>query len=193
MIPQTAPLRHPAPAPLPARDIVVAAGDGIGPEHRTGVLLKAPITTPEGGGVKSLNVTIRKTLGLFANVRPSRSYHPFVRTHHPNLDVVIVRENEEDLYTGIEHRQTDEVYQCLKLISRPGCERIIRYAFEYASQRPRRKLTCMTKDNIMKMTDGRVPSCLRRGRRGVSRCRNRAHDRRHRHGPRGRFRRSAST
>ncbi len=134
-------------------------GSGIGPEaweslHRTGVLLKAPITTPEGGGVKSLNVTIRKTLGLFANVRPSRSYHPFIRTHHPNLDLVIVRENEEDLYTGIEHRQTEEVVQCLKLISRPGCERIIRYAFEYASQRPRRKLTCMTKDNIMKMTDG---------------------------------------
>jgi len=134
-------------------------GSGIGPDawaslERTGVLLKAPITTPEGGGVKSLNVTIRKTLGLFANVRPSRSYHPFIRTHFPDLDLVIVRENEEDLYTGIEHRQTDQVVQCLKLISRPGCERIVRYAFEYAAKRPRRKLTCMTKDNIMKMTDG---------------------------------------
>ena len=122
--------------------------------HRTGVLLKAPITTPEGGGVKSLNVTIRKTLSLFANVRPARSYHPFIRTNFPATDLVVVRENEEDLYTGIEHRQTDEVVQCLKIFSRPGCERIVRYAFEYARQRPRKKLTCMTKDNIMKMTDG---------------------------------------
>ncbi|MCB1019824.1 MAG: NADP-dependent isocitrate dehydrogenase, partial [Acidobacteria bacterium] len=122
--------------------------------ERTGVLLKAPITTPEGGGVKSLNVTIRKTLGLFANVRPARSYAPFIRTHYPETDLVVVRENEEDLYTGIEYRQTDEVVQGLKLFSRTGCERIVRYAFEYARQRPRKKLTCMTKDNIMKMTDG---------------------------------------
>ena len=128
-----------------------AAWDSL---NRTGVFLKAPITTPEGGGVKSLNVTIRKTLGLFANVRPARSYHPYIRTNYPETDLVVVRENEEDLYTGIEHRQTDEVVQCLKLYSRPGCERIVRYAFEYSRQRPRKKLTCMTKDNIMKMTDG---------------------------------------
>jgi len=118
------------------------------------VFLKAPITTPQGGGYKSLNVTIRKTLGLYANVRPCVSYHPFVQTKHPQLDLVIVRENEEDLYAGIEHRQTDEVFQCLKLITRPGCEKIVRYAFEYARQHGRRKVTCMTKDNIMKMTDG---------------------------------------
>ncbi|MEM7646326.1 MAG: NADP-dependent isocitrate dehydrogenase [Pseudomonadota bacterium] len=118
------------------------------------VLLKAPITTPQGGGFKSLNVTIRKTLGLFANVRPVRSFHPFVKTKHPNLDIVIVRENEEDLYAGIEHRQTPEVYQCLKLITDPGSEKIVRYAFEYARQMGRRKVTCMTKDNIMKLTDG---------------------------------------
>ena len=122
--------------------------------RRTGVLLKAPITTPEGGGVKSLNVTIRKTLGLFANVRPTRSYDPFIRARHSGVDLVIVRENEEDLYTGIEHRPTDETVQALKLVSRPGCERIVRYAFEYARQRPRKRLTCMTKDNIMKLTDG---------------------------------------
>ncbi len=121
---------------------------------RTRVLLKAPITTPQGGGYKSLNVTLRKTLGLYANVRPAVSYAPFVRTHHPKMDVVIVRENEEDLYGGIEHQQTDEVVQCLKLVSRPGCERVIRYAFEYARQNQRRKVTCMTKDNIMKKTDG---------------------------------------
>lgn len=122
--------------------------------RRTGVLLKAPITTPRGGGYKSLNVTLRKTLGLFANVRPCRALSPRGRAKHPDLDVVIVRENEEDTYGGIEHRQTDEVTQCLKLITRPGCERIARYAFEFARVHGRRKITCLTKDNIMKITDG---------------------------------------
>src|SRR5215813_4016398 len=120
----------------------------------TKVFLKAPITTPQGGGFKSLNVTVRKTLGLYANVRPCVSYYPFIETKHPGMDVVIVRENEEDLYAGIEHRQTDQVVQCLKLISRPGCERIVRYAFEYARRNNRKKVTCFTKDNIMKLTDG---------------------------------------
>ena len=122
--------------------------------RRTKVFLKAPITTPQGGGFKSLNVTTRKTLGLYANVRPCVAYHPFVDTKHPGMDVVIVRENEEDLYAGIEHRQTDEVCQCLKLISRPGSEKIVRYAFEYAKRNKRKKVTCFTKDNIMKLTDG---------------------------------------
>src|SRR5271166_1934858 len=121
---------------------------------RTKVFLKAPITTPQGGGFKSLNVTTRKTLGLYANIRPCVSYHPYVDTKHPVMNVVIVRENEEDLYAGIEHRQTDEVFQCLKLISRPGSEKIIRYAFEYARRNNRKKVTCFSKDNIMKMTDG---------------------------------------
>jgi len=160
---------------------------GIAPEsweslRRTKIFLKAPITTPIGGGYKSacpffpvrillrrtppspfpsyvypypgLNVSIRKTLGLFANVRPCVSYYPYVATKHPKVDVVIVRENEEDLYAGIEHRQTNEVYQCLKLISRPGCERIVRYAFDYARAHGRKKVTCVVKDNIMKLTDG---------------------------------------
>ena len=118
------------------------------------VFLKAPITTPQGGGYKSLNVTTRKTLGLFANVRPIQSYHPFVKTNHPIIDMVIIRENEEDLYAGIEHRQTQEVVQALKLITRPGSEKIIRYAFEYARAYGRKKVTCLTKDNIMKHTDG---------------------------------------
>src|SRR6266849_1862776 len=122
--------------------------------RRTKVFLKAPITTPQGGGYKSLNVTVRKTLGLYANVRPCVSYHPFVETKHPNMDVVIVRENEEDLYAGIEHRQSNDVTQCLKLITRGGCERIVRYAFEYARRNARKKVTCFTKDNIMKLTDG---------------------------------------
>src|SRR5687767_4675046 len=122
--------------------------------RRTKVFLKAPITTPQGKGYKSLNVTVRKVLGLYANVRPCVSYHPFVETKHPLMDVVIVRENEEDLYAGIEHRQTNQVYQCLKLISRPGSEKIVRYAFDYARRNNRKKVTCFTKDNIMKMTDG---------------------------------------
>ena len=132
---------------------------GIKPEdwhiiRKNKVFLKAPITTPQGGGFKSLNVKVRKSLGLFANVRPIRSLHPYVKTLFPNMDVVIVRENEEDLYAGIEHRQTHEVFQCLKLISIPGSEKIVRYAFEYAKQMGRKKVSCMTKDNIMKLTDG---------------------------------------
>ena len=122
--------------------------------RRTRVFYKAPITTPQGGGYKSLNVTVRKSLGLYANIRPCRSYAPYVATRHPGMDLVIVRENEEDLYAGIEHRQTDDVYQCLKLISRPGCEKINRYAFAYAQAYGRKKVTCFTKDNIMKLTDG---------------------------------------
>lgn len=122
--------------------------------RRNKIFLKAPITTPQGGGYKSLNVTTRKFLGLYANIRPCMSLHPYVATKHPKMDIVIVRENEEDLYAGIEHQQTDEVIQCLKLISRPGCEKIVRYAFEYARQYKRKKVTCFTKDNIMKQTDG---------------------------------------
>jgi isocitrate dehydrogenase len=121
---------------------------------RTKVFLKAPITTPQGGGFKSLNVTTRKTLGLYANVRPCVSYHPFIDTKHPNMDVVIVRENEEDLYAGIEYQLTPEVTSCIKLISRPGSEKIVRYAFDYARLHNRKKVTCFMKDNIMKMTDG---------------------------------------
>ncbi len=122
--------------------------------RRTRLLLKGPITTPVGGGYKSLNVTLRKALGLYANVRPCVSYAPFVRTRFAGMDVVIIRENEEDTYAGIEHRQTPEVTQCLKLITRPGCERIARYAFAYARANGRRKVTCVVKDNIMKLTDG---------------------------------------
>ncbi|CAN5890389.1 NADP-dependent isocitrate dehydrogenase [soil metagenome] len=140
---------------------VYLAGDtsGIAKEswdiiRKNKVFLKAPITTPQGGGYKSLNVTTRKFLGLYSNVRPCMSLHPFVKTKHPVMDIVIIRENEEDLYAGIEHQQTDEVVQCLKLISRPGCEKIVRYAFEYAKQYGRKKVTCFTKDNIMKQTDG---------------------------------------
>src|ERR1700755_1132244 len=132
---------------------------GVAPEafdslRRTKVFLKAPITTPQGGGYKSLNVTVRKTFGLYANVRPCLSYHRCVETKHPVMDAGIVRETEEDVYGGIEYRQTGQVTQCLKLISRPGTEKIVRYAFEYARANSRKKVTCFTKDNIMKITDG---------------------------------------
>ena len=132
---------------------------GIAPEawdvlRKHGVLLKGPIMTPQGGGYKSLNVTLRKTLGLFANVRPCKSYSPFVQATQPRMDLVIIRENEEDTYAGIEHQQTTEVVQTLKLVSRPGSEAVIRYAFAYARAHDRRMVTCMTKDNIMKQTDG---------------------------------------
>jgi isocitrate dehydrogenase len=132
---------------------------GIGKEDwgkliRNRIFLKAPITTPLGSGYKSLNVTVRKSLRLFSNVRPCRAYAPYVNTNFPNIDLVIIRENEEDLYAGIEHQQTDEVVQTLKLVSRPGCEAICRYAMEYARAYGRKKVTCLTKSNIMKHTDG---------------------------------------
>src|SRR4029453_2083512 len=122
--------------------------------RRTKVFLKAPITTPQGGGYKSLNVTVRKVLGLYANVRPCVSYHPFVETKHPNMDVVIVRENEEDLYAGVEYQLSPGGMEWRKLIPGPRPEKIVRYAFELARKHGRKKVTCFTKDNIMKMTDG---------------------------------------
>lgn len=122
--------------------------------RRNKIILKSPITTPQGGGYKSLNVTLRKSLGLFANIRPCVSFDPYVKTNHPLMDLVIVRENEEDLYAGIEYRQTHNSYQTLKCISETGSERIIRYAFEYAVKNNRKKVTCLSKDNIMKFTDG---------------------------------------
>ncbi len=132
---------------------------GIGPAAweticHSAAFLKAPVTTPQGGGFKSLNVTVRTTLGLYANVRHCMAYHPFVETKHPGMDLVIVRENEEDLYMGLEYRQTPHTYEALKVMTHAGCERIVRYAFEYARLHQRKKVTCLTKDNILKFTDG---------------------------------------
>lgn len=129
--------------------------------RRNKILLKAPITTPLGGGYKSLNVTLRKTLGLYANIRPCQSYHPFVETKHPKMDLVIVRENEEDLYAGIEYRQTADTAVAHKLITRSGSERIMRHAFDYAVKNGRKKVTCMAKDNIMKIADGIFTNAFR--------------------------------
>ena len=128
--------------------------------YRNKIFLKAPITTPQGHGFKSLNVAVRRTLGLYANVRRCTSYYPYVQTKHKKFDLVIVRENEEDLYSGVEHRQTPQVYQCLKLFSENGCHRICQFAFEYALSQDRKKVTCLSKDNIMKMTDGLLHKCF---------------------------------
>ena len=122
--------------------------------RETKVFLKAPIFTPMGGGFKSLNVTVRKTLGLYANVRPCVAFHPFIQTNFPGMDLVVVRENEEDLYAGVEYSQIDGAVHSVKMITRAGSERICRYAFEYAIANGRKKVTCMVKDNIMKMADG---------------------------------------
>lgn len=122
--------------------------------EKTKVLLKAPITTPQGKGYKSLNVTFRKTLGLFANIRPCISYYPYIDSKQEKMDLVIFRENEEDLYAGIEYRVSPEHNLSYKIITRKGSEKIIRYAFEYASKNNRKKVTCLVKDNIMKIADG---------------------------------------
>ncbi len=118
------------------------------------ILLKAPVLPPTDNRYKSPNVILRKMLGMYANVRPCVALAPFVSTNHPEMNVVIIRENEEDLYAGIEHQQCSEVMQCTRLITRPGSEKIIRYAFEYARTHYREKVTCFSKDNVLKLTDG---------------------------------------
>ncbi|MCE2992929.1 MAG: NADP-dependent isocitrate dehydrogenase [Alphaproteobacteria bacterium] len=122
--------------------------------YKNKLLLKAPITTPQGKGYKSLNVTFRKALGLFANVRPCVSYYPYVDALHQKMDMVIVRENEEDLYAGVEYQPSRDYAVSHKIISHSGSEKIIRYAFEYAKQNARKKVSCFVKDNIMKIADG---------------------------------------
>ena len=123
--------------------------------ERTRVVLKGPLETPVGFGEKSANVTLRKLFETYANVRPAREL-PGVPTRYAGegVDLVIVRENVEDLYAGIEHMLTPDVAQCLKVISRKGSEKVIRYAFELARREGREKVTCATKANIMKLTEG---------------------------------------
>jgi isocitrate dehydrogenase len=133
---------------------------GVPPEtiesiRKTRVVLKGPLETPVGYGEKSANVTLRKLFETYANVRPVREM-PNVPTPYSGrgIDLVVVRENVEDLYAGIEHMQTPGVAQCLKLISRKGCEKIVRFAFELARSEGRKKVHCATKSNIMKLTEG---------------------------------------
>jgi len=123
--------------------------------ERTRLVLKGPLETPVGYGEKSANVTLRKLFETYANIRPVRELGGVPTAFSGRgIDLVVVRENVEDLYAGIEHQQTPEVAQCLKLISRPGCERIVRLAFEYARAEGRHSLVCATKANIMKLTEG---------------------------------------
>lgn len=121
--------------------------------RKTGVALKGPVATPVGKGFRSVNVAMRKTFDLYANVRPAKTY-PGVITKFQNIDLVIVRENTEDLYAGIERMVDEDTAESIKLFTRKGCERIIRYAFEYAVREGRKKVTAVHKANIMKCTDG---------------------------------------
>ncbi|GIV56738.1 MAG: hypothetical protein KatS3mg040_1506 [Candidatus Kapaibacterium sp.] len=127
---------------------------------RTGVALKGPTTTPIGEGFKSVNVTIRKALDLFANVRPAKSL-PGVVTRFGNVDLIVVRENIEDTYGSIEHRQTPDVAQTLRIITRQGSLLVHRYAFELARRLGRRRVTCVHKANIHKHSDGLFLECFR--------------------------------
>lgn len=117
------------------------------------VALKGPVTTPVGSGFRSVNVQLRKALDLYANVRPAKTYQG-IASRYDDVDLVIVRENTEDLYAGIEHMIGNDAAESIKLFTRKGCERIIRYAFEYAVREKRRKVTAVHKANIMKCTDG---------------------------------------
>lgn len=118
-----------------------------------GIALKGPITTPVGEGFRSVNVALRKELDLFANVRPVKTYKG-IRSRYENVDIIVVRENTEDLYAGIEHMIGKDVAESIKVFTRKGCERIIRFAFEYAVKEGRKKVTAVHKANIMKYTDG---------------------------------------
>jgi isocitrate dehydrogenase (NAD+) len=120
---------------------------------RNKVAIKGPITTPVGEGFRSVNVALRQTLGLYANLRPVRSI-PGLRTRYENVDLVIVRENTEDLYAGIEHMVGPDAAESIKIITRAASERIARFAFEYAVANGRRKVTAVHKANIMKLSDG---------------------------------------
>ena len=121
--------------------------------RRTGVALKGPITTPVGGGFRSVNVALRQALELYANVRPARSMVG-VQSRFTDVDLVIVRENTEDLYAGIEHRVGPDAAESIKLITRAASQRIARYAFEYALRNGRHRVTAVHKANIMKLSDG---------------------------------------
>ncbi len=121
--------------------------------RETKVGIKGPITTPVGSGFRSVNVALRKALDLYANLRPAVSI-PGVKSRYEDLDLVVVRENTEDLYAGIEHMVGSDAAESIKIITRAGSERICRFAFEYARREGRRKVTAVHKANIMKLTDG---------------------------------------
>lgn len=121
---------------------------------RTKAILKSPVYTPSGGGYRSVNVSIRKRLELYANIRPVVSYYPFIKNARPNIDLVIIRENEEGSYTGVEYRRSHNAFESIRTVTIANSLRIAQYAFEYAKKFGRKRVDCMVKDNIMKMTDG---------------------------------------
>jgi isocitrate dehydrogenase (NAD+) len=125
------------------------------------VALKGPVTTPVGGGFPSINVTLRKKFDLFANFRPVKSL-PGLETKYPNIDLVIVRENTEDLYAGLEHEIVPGVVQSLKIITDKGSTRIAQFAFDYARKHGRKKIHAIHKANIMKLSDGLFLRCCRK-------------------------------
>ncbi|UCE85799.1 MAG: NAD-dependent isocitrate dehydrogenase [Deltaproteobacteria bacterium] len=127
-------------------------------EHR--LALKGPLTTPVGHGFASVNVRLRKHFNLYAAVRPVRSM-PGIRTRYEDVDLVVIRENTEGLYSGLEHEVVPGVVESLKIATRAGCERIARFAFRYARERGRRKVTVFHKANIMKLSDGLFLDCAR--------------------------------
>ncbi|MEO1172974.1 MAG: isocitrate/isopropylmalate family dehydrogenase, partial [Myxococcota bacterium] len=130
---------------------------------RTGVVLKGPLATPVGHGGKSANVTLRKMMEMYANVRPVRELPGIVTPFHGRkIDMVVVRENVEDLYAGIEHMQTPSVAQALKLVSDKGSEKVCRFAFEVARSQGRKKVHCATKANILKLTEGMMKRTFER-------------------------------
>ena len=128
--------------------------DVIDSIRRNQIALKGPLTTEVGGkGFRSVNVALRRELDLYANLRPCKTY-PGVKTRYENIDLVVVRENTEDLYMGVEHMVGNDVAESIKIITRHGSERIVRFAFEYAARENRKKVTVVHKANIMKLSDG---------------------------------------
>ena len=128
------------------------------------IAIKGPITTQVGSGFASANVALRKRLNLYANVRPAKNL-PGVKSRYENVDLVVIRENSEDLYSGLEHIVVPGVVESLKIITEVACLRIGRFAFEYARSNGRKKVTAVHKANIMKLADGLFLECLRRAHR----------------------------
>jgi len=152
---------------------VVEAGEAVIPQYGTPlpeyvlesvrknrVALKGPLTTPIGKGFRSVNVTLRQELNLYANVRPARTL-PGIATRYEKVDLIVVRENTEDLYAGIEHRVGRDAAESIKIITREASERIVRYAFDLAVKQGRKKVTAVHKANIMKLSDGLFLECAR--------------------------------
>ncbi|GAB6275225.1 MAG: isocitrate/isopropylmalate dehydrogenase family protein [Peptococcaceae bacterium] len=127
---------------------------------RNQVALKGPITTPVGGGFRSVNVTLRQKLNLYANVRPARTLAG-ISTRYEMVDIIVVRENTEDLYAGIEHKVGKNAAESIKIITREASEKIVHFAFNLARQKGRKKVTAVHKANIMKLTDGLFLDCAR--------------------------------